>query len=336
MEQVLLHRDDLRYAYATGIIRVLEKRLFSSADIERMVVAPDISGVWAVLSEVKFAGREITEPQDYEKWLQQELKQTYKLFCSLSQDRELTNLFLLNYDGHNLKLAWKYRLSGEDPAPWIQDLGIVPAWEIIAAIKEGNFSRLPGFLGKLAIIVEERYQKEKEPAVIDAVIEASLREFQWQQAWKRRHPFLMELFQILIDLANIKSFIRRKILNHPWESLNRDLINHGKIPITSFQQWFGLSWEMVSKNLSRTPYGVLLKEGWGRRKVFFPVYWEKMGENLVLDFLKVARYITFGPEPLVAYLLRKENEISVLRIIFTAKIYSLPEEMLRERITSYV
>lgn len=336
MEQVLLHRDDLRYAYAVGKIRVLEKRLLSSADIERMIGARDVSGVWAVLSEVKFAGREITESQDYEKWLQQELKQTYELFYSLSQDRELTDLFRLNYDGHNLKLAWKYRLSGEEPFPWIQELGIVPVSELISVVKEGNFSRLPGFLEKIAALVEERYQKEKEPAVIDAIIEASIREYQWQEARKRRHPFLMELFQMLIDLANIKSFIRRKILDHSWESLNRDLIGYGKIPIDHFQKWFGLSWEVLSKNLSRTPYWLLVKEGWGEKKGVFPVYWEKMGENLVLDFLKVARYITFGPEPLVAYLLRKENEISALRIIFTAKTYSLPEEMLRERIASYV
>lgn len=335
MGQIFYHRDDLRYAYVTATIRVFEKRLFSSTDIERMVLAKEVSEVWAILSESKSRGQEIVS-QDYDRWLQEELKQTYQLVNSLSRDRELTDLFRLNYDGHNWKLAWKSRLSGEDISSWILDLGVIPASELISAVKKDDFSPLPVFWKKLAEVVGDRYQKEKDPVGIDTMIETKLREFQWQQACKRKHPFLMELFQILIDLANIKSFIRRKTLGHSLESLNQDLIEHGKIPAINFRQWFGLTQDEVNRRVSRIPYGVLLKEGWGKREAGgFPVYIEKMGENLVLDFLGVARYITFGLEPLVAYLLRKENEISVLRMIFTAKTYSLPEGMLRQRIAGY-
>ena len=42
--------------------------------------------------------------------------------------------------------------------------------------------------------------------------------------------------------------------------------------------------------------------------------------------------MVLGPEPVIAYLLAKENEIKIIRIIMVGKINRLPTEEIRERL----
>lgn len=45
-----------------------------------------------------------------------------------------------------------------------------------------------------------------------------------------------------------------------------------------------------------------------------------------------SRFISFGPEPIFAYLVAKEKEISVVRLILVGKLNNIPATKLRERL----
>jgi V/A-type H+-transporting ATPase subunit C len=59
---------------------------------------------------------------------------------------------------------------------------------------------------------------------------------------------------------------------------------------------------------------------------------EKLADDFLLNNIKQAKYLTFGPEPLAGYLLAKENELKLIRIIMVGKINRLPTEEIKERL----
>ena len=52
----------------------------------------------------------------------------------------------------------------------------------------------------------------------------------------------------------------------------------------------------------------------------------------IIQTIKPQKYNPFSVEPLVAYVLARENEIKTVRIILSAKANNLPEDSIRERV----
>ena len=59
---------------------------------------------------------------------------------------------------------------------------------------------------------------------------------------------------------------------------------------------------------------------------------EKQLDNYLLDFVGSARTLSFGVEPLIAYLVLKENEIRIARIILSGKQNAIPNALIEERL----
>jgi len=59
---------------------------------------------------------------------------------------------------------------------------------------------------------------------------------------------------------------------------------------------------------------------------------EKHMDNYMIKLNKDSKSVTFGPEPIFSYLVAKEMEIKVLRIIMVSKTNNLSPEAIRERL----
>ena len=57
-----------------------------------------------------------------------------------------------------------------------------------------------------------------------------------------------------------------------------------------------------------------------------------MADNYLISFLKRAKYVVFGLEPVVAYLLARENEVKMIRMIMIGKLNGLATDLLRSRL----
>ncbi|MFH1406533.1 MAG: V-type ATPase subunit [Candidatus Omnitrophota bacterium] len=67
-------------------------------------------------------------------------------------------------------------------------------------------------------------------------------------------------------------------------------------------------------------------------KNFFKMYTQGKSEDELLGYIKAAKYLTFGAEPVFGYIIAKENEIALLRSIFIGKLYNESQESIRERL----
>jgi len=154
--------------------------------------------------------------------------------------------------------------------------------------------------------------------------------------------FLRDYLMHVIDMHNIKSFLRLYFLKEPPEKLNSSLIYEGFIPRSIFEEFYTKDLaaflnklEYVHRRNQIIDYAYFLREAVERiqRDNSF-VRLEKAINDFLISVLAPAKLFTFGPEPLLAYYFSRLNEINLIRMIILAKLNSLPADLVKERLNA--
>jgi V/A-type H+-transporting ATPase subunit C len=155
-----------------------------------------------------------------------------------------------------------------------------------------------------------------------------------------RSEFLENYLKHLIDMHNIKTFLRFYILKEPEEKLQKNLVGSGFISHKDFLKLYaeGLTaflnhLEYVRKDYSIVDYAIYLRqaiEKIEKDKSFVAL--EKAINDFLIQVLKPAKYLTFGPEPVLAYYFAKVNEINLIRMIILAKLNDVLADLVKERL----
>ena len=150
--------------------------------------------------------------------------------------------------------------------------------------------------------------------------------------------FLRRLVGLQADLTNIKSFIRVRAATETEGMKGRQLmakvfVPGGGLDLDFFNSQLDESLPAFADRFAREPWGQVVAAGVesfvdsGSLTVY-----EKLADNYLINYVKKAGLISFGPEPLVAYLWAKENEIKLIRIVMVGKINGLPADEIKERL----
>jgi len=154
--------------------------------------------------------------------------------------------------------------------------------------------------------------------------------------------FLNDYIMHLIDMHNIKTFLRLFILQEKQEKLDALLTCEGFIKskdlLTLYSQ--GLTaflnrLEYVRKHYKTIDYTYHLGEAIQKvvkERSFVSL--EKAINDFLVEILKPAKYLSFGPEPLLAYYLAKVNEINLIRMIIMAKLNDVSSDLVKERLNA--
>lgn len=155
-------------------------------------------------------------------------------------------------------------------------------------------------------------------------------------------PFLSDYLMSLVDMHNIKTFLRLYVLQEPIELLDEKITCEGFIPKKDFVNLYNKELaaflnrlEYVHKRTETIDYtyhlGQAIKNVVKKRSF---VALEKAMQDLLMQGLKPAKYFTFGPEAVLAYYFARVNEINLIRLIILAKINNLPKERIVERLNT--
>lgn len=131
------------------------------------------------------------------------------------------------------------------------------------------------------------------------------------------------LFSLVENLASAED----KISKIKFEFFN-NLLSH-VINLEELTTYLRLN---LSQNLSKFlpgDYGgIARKVSQAKQKEDSYLLLEKLKAAFILKFLSGAKYITFGPEPIISYYFAKLNEIKLLRWVILGKINQVPEDKL--------
>jgi vacuolar-type H+-ATPase subunit C/Vma6 len=148
------------------------------------------------------------------------------------------------------------------------------------------------------------------------------------------YSFIRDYVKHKIDLGNIKIFCRVKYSGLPRQKLESLILEGGFVDKKIFLQNFDLSLDEIGKKLHGTPYHDLWTkaiDALEERETFVPL--ERGIEDFLMSYLRRAKYIVFGPEPVFSYGLAKKRELSLIRLLGVGKINQVPAAILKERIS---
>jgi len=155
-----------------------------------------------------------------------------------------------------------------------------------------------------------------------------------------KSEFLSDYLMYLVDMHNIKTFLRLYILGEPQDKLcplltcegflkRKDLLELYPQDLAAFLSRL----EYVHRDNRTIDYAYHLGEAIQRtvkEKTF--LYLEKAINDFLIQILKPAKYFTFGPEAILAYYFAKVNEINLIRMIILAKLNDVSSDSVKARL----
>lgn len=325
--------NDVRYAYAVGVIRVLETRTLSRERVERAADASDAEEVLRILAETPYSEylSTLIGPEDYESFLEKEHQKTLDLLQELTKDPSLTDLLLYRFDFHNLKVSVKEKFGEQGLAFAYFSFGRIPVALTKAAVTEEAFSSLPAWLAQPAEQAVREFPERQDPKWIDLLIDREMYRFFVTSSRREGSLFLYGLFRREIDLINILSLFRICRSGQERGLFQESFIEGGSLDRRFFLQSFDDPLEAIAGRFAYTPYRDLVENGWDYLNTngSFGIF-ERMGRDFVLEYLRRAKLIAFGIEPLIAYIHAKENELRMIRTIMVGKLNNLQSDLIKE------
>jgi V/A-type H+-transporting ATPase subunit C len=322
-----------QYAHAVGRVRAKEARLLDRAKIDRMAEAGSAEDALKVLSETEYSDlfSSLAAIRDFDSALDRELHRVYREMRRFAP--AVVNIFALRFDYHNLKVLFKAHKLGEKRDDLLlRDMGNIPVEELARAVSEDDYGRLPSRMRQAARQVSDGFRVEPDPQAADMLLDRAMYSETAELVAGLDSPLLGEYFVILVDLLNLKTYLRIKRANRPKELLEQALLPGGRLDLRKVTQ-LQEPLEVLTDRLTYSPYSRVIEEGiQSFQKTDTLTRFEKLADDFLLKHVKRAKYATFGPDPLVGYLLAKENEIKLIRIILVGKINRLPNEEIKERL----
>ncbi len=275
--------------YAVGRIRALEGGLLDRARWNRLIEAPDERQAIRLLREFGYGGG----ADALDGMIRRELEDAQSLIREISPDPELTGLFLLSVDAHNLKALLKARVAAMEAGPLLLQGGKYPVEMLEACVKSDNFHALGGALARELKDVEAIREPRLLSAAVDRAVYAEILE-----TVRRRHaPLLREYFETQAACLNRLAALRGKRLGWDAKTLAPMLL-----PLPP-----------VKEDDPVPVLPVTLEEDDS------PAQAEQKINRMLTAILRREKYDAFGVAPLIWYLQARRNEASSLRILFARK-----------------
>jgi V/A-type H+-transporting ATPase subunit C len=324
--------DDWRYTFETATVRALEMQILTRATLLDMANAANFQQAADLLSATEYvlphAGKRFAEVQQL---LQERRAAVREFFEVLCLDKSIVELFRTRDDFANLRLALRRTLTEKPVGADYTDQGNVPPEQFQQVFEEENDEQFPDYMRQAADHAALAYYQDKDIRRIDYAIDSFQAGYNLRQAHRLESVFLIGLFRIQIDLTNIRTMLRLKFT----EAEQRNVfLEGGFLQLERLQKGLDLGYEGLGSLFFVTPYYRLLETGatyLASNKSFLKL--EQQCEEHLMGFLKTTIQITAGPQPVIAFLLMKENEIRTVRLILTAKKNHLDTKLILDRIS---
>ena len=324
--------DDWRYVFETAQVRVLEMQMLSRATFLDMANAENFEQAADLLASTEYAlpraGGNFVEMENILRLRRSAVRE---LFADLMIDKPIVELFRTRDDFANLRLAVRRVLTERPLGTDYSNDGNVPPEQFAEVFEEENYGLFPEYMQQAAEQAVLAYYKNKDVRRIDYAIDSVQAEYNLKKARQFKNVFLRGLFRIQIDLTNIRTMLRLKFT----ESEQRDVfLKGGYLGAERLEQGLGIGYEALGSLFFVTPHHRIVEAGAGylaSDKSFLVA--ERQCEEYLTGFLKTTIQITTGPQPIIAYLLMKENEIRTVRLMLTAKKNFLDTKLILDRIS---
>jgi V/A-type H+-transporting ATPase subunit C len=334
-----ISRDDTRYTYAVAVVRALERTLLGRKTLEAMASAASPQEALEELGETSY-GRFMIPGQrveDLEPLLERVLMDAYALFRQLILDEELEQALLLPHDIHNVKALVKAHLAGSEAAG-IVPFGLLDVEALKPALESGSYRDLPLLIEPTVRKALEDYEMHNDPRRLEILFDQVALRCKITPLLALDSPVISAYAEQLADVMNIRFAVRLSRSDPNAEILQLAFVNGGTIGLETLETLVGKPLQALVDMLSGTLHGKAVNDGieYLQHKGSYALLDREL-ENQLVQTLRGARFLIFGPGPLLAHTMAKEHEISMVRLVMVGKLNKIPSERIVARLpTLYV
>lgn len=327
------NKDD-SYIFCTSLIRANERSLIPESELVRAAEAEDFRGAVAVLNEYGYGdGKALENPRDFVRLLNEEEEKAYNMvFSSIPEESEL-EFFKTPKDYHNAKAALKAEFLGQEPEKYMTAGGKFQASEMAAMIRERDFMFFSAEMKDAVNQAVELFGKGRDPQEIDIILDKACYSEMKRAAESLGVPFLTGYVSLLIDILNVTTFVRLRQIGKPWTFFQKVFLAGGEISESLFIGGYEEPFQQLAEKFAPYGFGEIMEKGAVQVKTtgMYSLL-EKLCDNKRIEYIRDAKFVSFGLAPCAAFLIAKESENKNLRMILTGKIAGTSKEVILERL----
>lgn len=317
------------YLCVSAMIRGREPRLLDNGKAERMLDAPTFEDAAKVLTDCGYPDLSQMRASEIDAALAERRNGVFAELERMVPDRRLIDFFRMKYDYHNVKAILKGEAIRQDATHLLSGAGRVAPAELQAFYREARFGELPPVMAQAMTEAETVLARTANPQLSDFVLDKAYFTELRQTAKELKIPFLADYAALLADGVNLRTAVRTRRMGKDSVFLGDVLLEGGTVEprrITAAEDGDALRALYAGKPLEKAAaLGAEALEG-GSLTAF-----ERACDNAVNAYLKKAKYVSFGAEPVAAYLAAVEEEITAVRMILTGRLAGISPDAIRER-----
>ena len=318
------------YLCLSAMLRARESKMLNAERAERMLEAATFEEAAKLLTDCGYEDMSQMNAGEIEVALTARKAEIMEELDRLAPDSVIADLFRMKYDYHNAKVLLKSEAMGQSPDSLLSDAGRIPAAQLKEYYYEEKYSSMPGNLQKAMPEAKELLAKTANPQQMDFLLDNAYFAEMTTLAEESGNDFLKGYVRLLIDCANLKGTVRTLRMGKSRDFLQEVLFRGGNVSTdrllvsTDKESLSGL---FAHSGLEKAAaLGAEATEG-GTLTAF-----ERACDNAVNAYLGKAKLVSFGSEPLTAYLAALENEMTAARMILTGRLAGIRPDALRERL----
>lgn len=311
---------DNRYLYPVARTKALELELLDKTILERLMSCYDVSEAYKILSETAYASL-LSDSISIESLIEQMIKKTKAYIDEISPEPLITGALYLKYDVHNVKVLLKSTLLGVDHDVLLSEAGTIPLEHLVQSVKNKDASFFNGPLKKCTQLLfdesldVERIDRELDHALFETFLLYS------------KSEYMREIIVTQIDLINLRTLFRMKRIGYAPEKFKVAIVQNGLLESQLLMKAYEEPLSTLPEKLLRYGYDALVEQSIGHSELY-----EKYADDFLFEKVKRAKFLSFGIEPIIGYILAKERETHLLRMILVCKKNRVSSQIIRQRI----
>lgn len=316
------------YVYATARIRSLESQLLTDEQMQRMTESNNIEDICKILEDAGYGSEgDAISVRSYEQKLKEKEGEIFEEIEELSRDDRVFDIFRYPKDYHNIKVLLKAEALGEDRSDLLIGSGTIPIPELTRFVNERDRLRLTDNMYKAVTEAVDHHARTNDPQAIDFICDKYCYEDINKVASESGSDFVKGYVALTIDITNLNTFFRVRKMGRQWPYFADLFTRGGNVGEHIFESAFASDIKQAAEEFAPYSIGEAAAEGGEaiEKEGTFTLL-EKLCDDAIMAYVREAKFITFGIEAMVAYLVSRQMEIKSIRILMTGKTAKMKPE----------
>lgn len=312
-------------------VKVWETRLLNKSFYDKLIDLNTLEDAIKALQETNY-GEDIKE-LNFELSLDSSYKSVCENLDKTMKHTEVIKFVRLKNDYNNIKTLIKSKILDKDFSYILSRNGTVDLEILNVAFENDNYGELHILMNECVIESFNSYAINKDTQKIDIIVDRYMYRHMKEIISNMGSDFMSNYIDMVIDLTNLKTTLRIKKMKKDKAFLKEVLLENGKLSLDFFIDILNTSIEDIPSKFIRTSYNKLVSESIIEYLKSNSLSGLEINiDNYIMNFVRDAKFISMGVEPVFAYLYARETENKNLRIVLAGKLNKVDSSIIKERL----